>query len=291
MPTRFGSTLVDRKRAVAWKYEEHVAGSDHANLAGNCESPIMRPMVGMRDSVLHQQKALWEHLRAEPWLDYHVGHGFRDDSYGWTSRPLHDQKPVHVDIAVRCRKCRTCLKARSVHWRMRAVSELAAASRSWFGTLTLSPDSQFRMLSKCRLRLAAQRLDFDELGMDDQYRERVREISKEVTKYLKRVRKQSSASFRYMIVAEKHKNGLPHFHLLLHEGVSPVRHKVLVEQWNLGFSKFNLVEGKHPAFYVAKYLAKSAEARVRASVGYGAAVQKVDIGGLSGTLVPARRTF
>jgi len=47
--------------------------------------------------------------------------------------------------------------------------------------------------------------------------------------------------------------------------------RVLRRQWTLGFSKFNLVDEKDPraAHYVCKYLSKTAEARVRASLQYG----------------------
>ena len=51
-----------------------------------------------------------------------------------------------------------------------------------------------------------------------------------------------------------------------------MRHSTLSGAWHLGFSRFKLVEGKEVAGYVAKYLHKSAEARVRASFGYGKTV-------------------
>jgi hypothetical protein len=138
------------------------------------------------------------------------------------------------------------------------------------------------------LRLAAQGVDFDDLPEAEQFRERHREIGPEITKWLKRVRKNSGASLRYVLVAEPHTGksgkgsganlGLPHYHLLIHEAdeSSPLRARHMRDSWSLGFSKVILVdqdaELRHAA-YVAKYLSKSASARVRASQGYGHAQQ------------------
>lgn len=75
---------------------------------------------------------------------------------------------------------------------------------------------------------------------------------------------------RYCLVAEAHKSGLPHFHVVIHHRVVPVRHKTLKEAWRLGFSDFKLVEENQAvARYVSKYLAKALGSRVRASARYG----------------------
>jgi hypothetical protein len=79
---------------------------------------------------------------------------------------------------------------------------------------------------------------------------------------------------RFLLVAEAHKTGLPHYHALIHEvdPERPVRSRILRQQWTLGFSQCKLVaqgDETKSASYVAKYLAKSAAARVRASQGYG----------------------
>lgn len=191
-------------------------------------------------------------------------------------RDLNGRSSVHtetqtLELEVRCRRCAECLKARAQMWRMRAIAETAAHPRTWFGTITLRPEEQFKALSLARLRLARQGLDFDALEENEQFGERHAVISKEITKYLKRLRKQSGSKFRIILVAEAHKSGAPHYHLLVHEtNVSePIRHAVLTGQWKLGFTNFKLVNGKSAASYVCKYLAKSAAARVRASVGYG----------------------
>jgi hypothetical protein len=178
------------------------------------------------------------------------------------------------------------------------------SKRTWFVTLTLNPASHSLMAMRACLRLAALREDFDALTPEQQFEERAKECSAEVTLWLKRVRFNASIDHRqsartaegcdstrgqwcnchplsefsvplsYMLVAEAHKSGLPHYHLLVSEAVEqrPVRARHLKGAWRLGFSDVKLVaqdEGGRHAAYCAKYLAKSSRSRVRASQGYG----------------------
>lgn len=178
---------------------------------------------------------------------------------------------MFVDTIVRCRSCTNCLKYRAWDWRTRAQSEVEGSQRTWFGTLTLSPESHFRMQA-----LACQRWKgFISASEDKQFSARHVAISSEITRWLKRVRKASGASLRYIIVAERHKSGLPHYHALVHEtpGSRPVTYRHLADKWAFGFCKWNLVHDPKAANYVCKYLSKDASARVRASIGYG----KLDI--------------
>lgn len=168
-----------------------------------------------------------------------------------------------LTMAVRCRQCADCLRFRARQWRNRASIEIRAAARTWFGTFTLSAENHYMML--CRARLP------DGSASGDVFKARHAEISKEITKYFKRVRKESGAPLKYLLVAEKHKSGLPHYHALIHEVIQdlPVRHATLSSQWRLGFTNFKLVETAQHAAYVTKYLSKDAVARVRASRLYG----------------------
>lgn len=101
------------------------------------------------------------------------------------------------------------------------------------------------------------------------------EVKREVQKYWKRLRKDGH-SFRYLVVFEQHKDGEPHVHFLLHETGKPIRKRELERQWPHGFSKLVLVGGRsrqearpeQAAWYVAKYLSKSRQARQLASQGY-----------------------
>jgi hypothetical protein len=99
----------------------------------------------------------------------------------------------------------------------------------------------------------------------------VNEGNKEITKFLKRLRKESGARLRYMCVAEEHADGDPHWHVLLHEVSGDVRKRSIQAQWKLGFSAAKLVDTSsgRAAAYPCKYLSKSIAARVRASIRYG----------------------
>lgn len=175
--------------------------------------------------------------------------------------------PLFIDIDVRCRRCSECLKWRAFHWVSRSRKECERAPRTWFGTLTLTPDWHYRAA------LSASLIEprFFGLPEAEQFRLRHGVCSAEITRMLKRLRKVTGAPLRYLLVAEKHKSGLPHYHMLVHEVDTdrPVSYRALRGSWVWGFSKFNLVEGPKAAHYACKYLSKDADARVRASVGYG----------------------
>lgn len=179
--------------------------------------------------------------------------------------------PLDLVMETRCRRCRACLRYRAWLWRERAQTEVAQAARTWFATLTLRPDEHYRVellaAAHCRRRSVA----FEQLSASEQFSERHKVIGRDVTNWLKRVRKVSGAKLRFCLVVEEHKSGLPHYHALIHEVslAQPVTKRVLQEQWLLGFSTFKLVQDEKAASYVTKYLHKSAQARVRASLRYG----------------------
>lgn len=268
---RYKRTLISPGAAREYAVKAKWAGSDHADLAGDCESPVTVAVTGLQDGRLYRLLAQHDEFRDDPFVDYAPGVGWIDP-YGrpaskeWLAVP--DDLPVHVDLAVRCRKCPACLRSRAAHWRMRAYAEARAVDRTWFGTLTLSAESQFKAASLARVRLASNGLDFDALSVSDQLAERHKQIGPEITRYLKRIRKVSGAKLRYMLVMEAHKSGLPHYHCLLHEVAGSVRHAQLQGNWWSGFSNWKLVDSGAVS-YVCKYLSKSALARVRASVRYG----------------------
>lgn len=176
----------------------------------------------------------------------------------------------HADLLVRCRQCPNCLKHRAKKWAARAVAELAFAQRSWFVTLTLTPHRQFETLAMARRAYLASG-DLDREHKDVIFRKHVAQQSSEITRWLKRLRKVSGAKLRYAIVVEAHKSGQPHYHVLVHEviGSAPLLHRHIGATWNWGFSSATLVKSTSPAWYVAKYLAKSSLARIRASGRYG----------------------
>lgn len=170
---------------------------------------------------------------------------------------------------VRCRKCDNCLEHRRRLWTARAIAELQCSDRTWFGTLTAGPE--YRVRAKYQAMLAVGD-GWSQLSDMERFKEVANVMNKDVTLYLKRLRKNAKASFRYLLVIEAHKDGFPHFHMLLHEVGTPVRKRVLDEAWKLGFSKWKLCDrDPKTSGYVCKYLAKSALTRIRASQKYGQA--------------------
>lgn len=179
--------------------------------------------------------------------------------------------PLGITLQTKCRRCADCLRRRRNLWAFRAQEEIKAACRTWFATFTFAPHWHAVMRMRASKRLAERGTDLEVLSGADAGAEVAAEYRRELTLYFKRVRKQSGAQLRYILVQEQHKSGLPHFHALLHEANpdKPVRHATLTAQWKLGYTKFKLCEGLQTAWYVAKYLAKAVDNRVRASLRYG----------------------
>lgn len=176
----------------------------------------------------------------------------------------------NVEYTVACRQCPNCLSRRRRHWQARIVKELRQADRSWFGTLTVEPEQQFLAALRAEQDCLRRGVPWRELNDKQRFAAVVKALAPELTLWIKRVRKNSGAHIRYCLVAESHKSGLPHFHVVIHHRVVPVRYKTLKEAWSLGFSDFKLVdENFKVARYLAKYLAKALGSRVRASARYG----------------------
>lgn len=176
-----------------------------------------------------------------------------------------------ICMAVRCRRCPPCLRYRARLWAQKGMAEVRAGQRTWFGTLTVRPETRFMY----RLTTDQRLLDAGRQSWSDAewFREHVKDLGREVTLFLKRLRKNSGAKIRYLLVAERHKDGYPHFHVLIHEirGSEPVTKRCLEAAWQAGFSNWRLVSSDNPrvVYYVTKYLTKSALTRVRASFRYG----------------------
>lgn len=258
---RYGRTLVTERTATNAAFDAHIIGSDHADYAGNCQSPVMVCLTGHPDERLR---------RIQQFAKADVDYARLDGQTYWRGSLGQTPTVRHVDIAVRCRKCEACMRARRNQWIARAKSEISHAPRTWFGTLTLRPEIQFRFVALARAKLFQGGTNYDDLSPDEQFAERCRPLVRELQLYFKRLRK-AGCQFRYVVAIERHKSGAPHAHLLLHEIKLPVRYKALSDHWSAGFSKFNLVaegEESRAAHYVAKYLTKS-YGRMLASSRYG----------------------
>lgn len=192
---------------------------------------------------------------------------------------------------------------RSSHWAHRAETEFEAAQATWLGTLTLSPFHHAvidaRVARRAQQRGSAWLTDWTK---QEVFRARAGEIGKEVSKYLKRIRKAGRGPFRYMLVAEAHDSartseemrGRPHYHLLLHEGhlgalVRPEEYHLtsngvirvddkspLRTQWEFGFTQIEQCRDSQSASYLCKYLSKAMLWRVRASLRYGESQEIVE---------------
>ena len=233
---------------------------------GDCLSPV--------------QMEVWSRAvdYREPWK--HRRYLIREDGAGvrlWPEKaramPAGNDRGDYFSatLVVRCRHCANCLRQRSRMWTARAIDEMRRSQRTWFGTVTLSPDTVGRLLHRAAGRVGS---EWETRSYTERMDELLREVSEELTKYLKRVRKVSGAKLRYLLAFEDHKSGVPHAHLLIHEvfGSPPVLWKHLDLGWSLGFTKWNLIksgENEKAAVYACKYLTKANRARVRASIGYG----------------------
>lgn len=254
-----GGGMLTGPRTVSWGISGRCSDPKAVELNGR---PTRMPLPSL--SVCHRGRVSWTEgtrfLR-----DTHI----RDGA----------QKPLFVDMLVRCRRCPNCLAVRGALWTQRIINEVNCANRTWFGTITLNPHEHF--LVQCRAEQAVG--DFTRLSEAEKFRALHGECSKLLTRYVKRLRKHGGGGLRFIAVAERHKSGLPHYHMLAHEphvvGAS-LSHRLLTEQWPHGFTKWKLVkEAQAAARYVAKYLFKSSEARVRASVAYGEAEAALALAG------------
>lgn len=202
------------------------------------------------------------------------------------------------------------------YWTARGMDEFMQSPATWLLTLTLAPEAHYAFDARMQQPLfQGNKLLREKVGPLNGlapatiFRLRAREIGYEITKYLKRIRKERGA-FRYLLVAERHMAnpqsevfGRPHFHVLLHEvegsalvlphewqphkgpcvarckyGDKPLIHKKDGEahdeafvrtQWPYGYTTLIRCFDARSALYVCKYVSKDPMARVRASQRYG----------------------
>ena len=176
--------------------------------------------------------------------------------------PIRDlRQPAGSGAHYRCRRCKTCLALRRYQWLIRSACEQSRCSQAWFITLTYGPKSRAAIFSAAsnmpRQRSSAARL----IAASGRY----------LTLYLKRLRKKG-LKFKYIFVAEQHKDGFPHWHgvLFIQRGTPDATWDILAKQWPAGFTVIKLVREVRAIYYVVKYLSKGATTRVRASRDYGA---------------------
>lgn len=181
---------------------------------------------------------LWE-LVSEPWCDAPITFELwanvsargsaGDDGWIYQLGGRNDVRPLGLIGKGPCRKCERCLKMRRRFWEDRAVAEYKANPRTFFGTITMSPDEHYLLDARATARLAEGQVRFGSLSGAEMFKERCREYGLELTRYFKRIRAgrggHKAIQLRYMLVAEAHDGpktspelrGRPHFHIVLHE--------------------------------------------------------------------------
>lgn len=179
---------------------------------------------------------------------------------------------IEITLLTPCRQCEPCLKFIAYHWRMRAQTELQAAQRTWMVTFTCRPDFHIWIDHVC----ATRERDFWAKPPDKIFAARTKVFGQEITKYLKRLRKEAKTKIRYLLIAETHDGedtsdflrGRPHYHMLLHEPENRISKRLIQAQWHHGFTDVKLADSG-ASWYVSKYITKAKQARVRASLRYG----------------------
>lgn len=178
---------------------------------------------------------------------------------------------LFYEVSVRCRKCGPCRVAKANYWIYAAMHQFSVApGRTWFGTLTLDPEQQGIVRDMARSASSDPTIWWDNPKCDAVFKA-VRDILVPETRRMWARLRKGGHRFKYLLVFERHKSGLPHMHFLVHEYSGPIRKRQLQAAWWLGFSKMKLVpadDQNRVSFYVAKYLAKSPQARQIASRGY-----------------------
>lgn len=233
-----GATRVDGTNSLEW------------DVGAYCDEPVSRTLHarGYKKGLLRQTK--------------------------WADTP--GSLTVHLG-GLPCRKCDKCLFIRASQWQDRAIKELAWSKRTWFVTLTLNPAWQTKIFYEELSKKNSRGWRDTDFSSDAEFRLRSIGVGKLVTKWLKQVRRplagEPHIDPRYLCVVEKHKTGLPHVHLLVHEtGGEAITYRRLEQHWlKYGFFHAKLVNQDHEkaASYVTKYATKSALSRIRASQRYG----------------------
>lgn len=187
------------------------------DISGRCESPVRRD-IAPRPHRSERKRS----YRSSDTVEGSFLSSTLEGPSVVTVTPL-DPGPYCIHLTVKCRKCNRCRKERATMWARKAITEITASNRTWFATFTLRPEEYYRFLAAARSKAANRgRVDFDALAYGEQFALVHEQIGVEITLMLKRMRK-AGHRFRYMFVAEAHKSGVPHYHLLLHEIADPIR--------------------------------------------------------------------
>lgn len=155
-------------------------------------------------------------------------HWIARDSFGSAAK-----KPLVLEILFRCRSCKECERSNSRQWAARCGLEYERAARTWFGTLTLSPEQHAlvdQWVADANLWPERSRLS-DEQYEKALFRARASIVGDQMNSWLAIVRdvaylrQHKRELIRYLLVAERHASrdtavimrNRPHYHIVLHE--------------------------------------------------------------------------
>ena len=277
------------------------------NVAADCENPQYREVWARPTRRARAQRRA---LGIDAWGETLYAHGSPNMVHlNLSGGPGKQLTHLCVELEVRCRRCGNCRRHRARDWASRGRAELGAAKRSWHATLTIAPTPMARAVAKAQLICSKRGEDYEALELQDQCTRVHDALQPEITKFLKRLRKNSrdwfwhtckngkrkkryipntEAKLRYLCVMEPHTGEWyaaqgkkrdqgshyykPHYHILIHEVEGNVTNDEIEDAWWLGqVRRCRVVEedDPRPAGYVTSYLTKTMGARVRASIGYG----------------------
>lgn len=191
-----------------------------------------------------------------------------------------------INIWGRCRRCSGCLTHRRNVWISRTTIEAKAWSefRSWFVTLTCNSGFRTYIDRRADALAFSHRKNFSTLSSVQRFEFRQKVLRKEVSDYMKRVRKGQSKGnnprVRFVAVIEPHKDEFPHVHLLVFEtSLNPghlVSERLLRKKWQGDTMGSNSQRGraeaqlaKNPIAYLTKYLTKDFRGAVWGSIRFG----------------------
>lgn len=202
--------------------------------------------------------------------------------------------PRWVTLVVRCRKCVQCRLTRSWVWSDRAALEAAKGGRVWWCTFTLKPELQYIAELQAIEQAKNEGDEFWRLDARKQFALRTKYCRIHLSKMFWRMRKglrtgyfnknivdiggKAQAeiipplNFRYMVVAEPHQSGNPHFHALIYEqGPTQIKSNWLNHYASItGHSSFELARSPVKCSrYITGYLSKSPISIISASLGFG----------------------
>lgn len=231
---------------------------------------VARVWTGNLSKVLRME---WERLHVLGGVPPDVSRGCADPIrlYIQAGGLQPGEQRVTTTCVIRCRKCDICQSNRRRMWAARAYVELELARRSWFVTLTATPEKMSEWFRAADLIYAP---GVGRTLSSGDYDKVVFQAYRDIQKWKKRVQR-AVPGIRYLFTVERHTGkrsvtawgkaglgdhfGLPHFHAFVHETDAPITYNKLKKASRpIGFFNAKLVDpdDAKAVWYACKYLTK-----------------------------------